>query len=1187
MITTTVFYREPQTNYNQIIYQDTGASTKRTLDRSLNSGLFQLSKSKISDPYPRFHGIRFSFDDGNEIVNEDFIIWGDIVELEAKGSNKRWTHTISIIEPTKLHERIFVSSKTFSRNRDGSAIYTMFDVLVQLREVARFEREDVLVNQEELFHIPTEVQSILQRIDAPKLFFVKPTLRESINGLLSYIDATYEIDINNNIILRFFNKRKNEIIDIGTFDDEMKITIGDYYSTELDVIAENMVDDKVPLLGIEPDDVSRHNINLFANYENSQNPIVQVRNLLGTIGDSADSPDRTVLPVSANYGDAYECISDGFAEPTTGLTLNSGDVVVYSLNFWGISQSEYGISSSIGSYFRSEDVILGDTNMILKLSQNLKLYEIDKVYISVTTEGLIPNYQETAECTEFFVTDAKYAELPNSDNVVTPNEPVSRQNAVIANLYEDTVTNFGKEWGVFGLNRTIDNMVTAIASRDSSDPRGNLGGTFGDIGGLGNYDNDQVLFTFIYRPLVPKMRITAARTDVSEINVRTSVRENQDENIVSIQNYGNNLISKANRTATEDLIVTETILSLDKLKKRGDFISGTDYILTEVEKVIWPEFLKVKYTFNKLFNKLNEFIGLESRRRQFELLPNVTADRLLNYTEYLQVFPNDETYENGTIFSDFAIERIIESLLFNRGDNRVRGVVLESDEFNIDPSELYNYTEGDTAGIYLPVFPTGAANSLLFTFSMEDTISAGNRIQEDDGVVVKRAVSYKDENGLLTNMTVKFVNYLDFDWKNEDGTMDVESYRDSSKNSPAVILENINQGGRMIEYGSKEYRLNMDIAERLASFTQQLQLLGYKNHIGIGNQWAKLSQLILDLPGPNLYLYTSDEEYDMQEDKKIKIDAVQVGLIKDYANLINKQIVLNASGISAVNTKSSWAIGDNNKELLIWVNQKTYGSITKLSFKAFNKRPDVIDNPAVIPPIQLEEVTSFLNTDLDVDILLKPTLVFEQSFDLNTDLDVTVFTKDTVVYQQTFNLNSDLDTSIFIRAFTNMFVSETFTINTDLDVTLITKPNIVFAQTFNLNTDLDVVLNVRAIQNIELSESFNLNTDLEFSGVQKEFDWVSVESGPVVGDATCDSSGDVGNVKSTTQSNVCVFEASGQGYFSTVDETDPIPTCTEGATYTLCEWNSVEKKYECQDYEGVITDVTNYFECQLTSTNIT
>lgn len=949
MITTTVKYREAGSDVDTLISHDTGNSIRTTLDNSLNDGRFVISKTKRQEPYPRWDKVLFEFtDDITPIPNtysKGFYIFGDLPNIEAKGSDKRWNHEMILIEPTKIHERYFVDTKAFSRNKDGSAIYTMYDVLVILQDLAYFEREDIFLGKEKVFIIPTSVQTILERIDAPQLFFKETTLREAIDGLLAFIDATYELDIDRNITLRFFNEKKGEITEIGDFDDELRIAIGDYYQTELDVIAVNVVNDKVlvPTAG-QIAGVNRHTIHSFANRQNSQNrgPATPLSQDLGTFGSVGSTTGGALPGYSLHYRNHYTCDTFDYTDPTTGILFTIGDKAVWNGDQWLKAPDNFlGIVSGVGTYFRSEDVILGDTNMVIQLNENLNIYEIEDVYISVTTtDGSDDNKPQTANMTDFVKTDAQYAKLGN-DTVFDDGSP-NKQNTVTYDIGGNQIKGFGQSWGILGIQRTLDNLIKSLYKR----------GDFTDGIGLqlDEFTNDQVMFTVTYRPIVPKMRIKAARTNTEDINIYSALRENQSENIISAQNYGGQLLAKANRLGNEEWFATQTVIDLSKLYRRG-YVTSDGFIVTVVEIVMYPEFLKVKYTLVKDFNRLSEFIGLAGRRRQYELKPEDAVDRFMNYTEYLQVIPGAQPFENDTIFSDFAIDRILESLIFTYGDNTVRGVIIESDEFDIDVTKLKNYTAGDTAGIYLPVFKTGTHKSLVFNFSFQDTLSAGDRLETVDDAESHIAVPYTNINGFLISARFKFVNYLNPKWLNPDGlTLDYGKYRNDAKNAPAIILENVNLDGNQVVYGNGEYRIDKDVADRL-SFTQQLQFSGVKRQVGIGNEWARLCQLILDLPGPTLYFYidTTNEQYTDLEDKKVKISASKLGPIEDYAayDQVNKQFKLNSTGIAATLTSKSWAIGDNDGNLWLWVNQvgvNEFTNTTILSFKGLNKKTELIYN---------------------------------------------------------------------------------------------------------------------------------------------------------------------------------------------------------------------------------------------------
>jgi hypothetical protein len=273
---------------------------------------------------------------------------------------------------------------------------------------------------------------------------------------------------------------------------------------------------------------------------------------------------------------------------------------------------------------------------------------------------------------------------------------------------------------------------------------------------------------------------------------------------------------------------------------------------------------------------------------------------------------------------------------------------------------VYSYYVADKderVGIYLPVFATGAAKSLIFSFAFDDTLIAGDRVHVDEDVNVvgqianediysRRGVPYTDVNGKLNKARFKLINYVNPSWAFtvEGGeAVDFDRHFGDSKNAPAVLLGNVNRGGNYKEYSNVEIPIFKDLAERIG-VTKQLQLLGYKRTIIVGNEWARLSNLIIDLPGPNLYLYVSDEFYHMNEDVKIKQTAIQSGSMLNVSELVDNKLKIIGNGLIAINGRKSWAIGDSSRNLWLAVNQFTNDYIDVLSFKGLKKPKNMISN---------------------------------------------------------------------------------------------------------------------------------------------------------------------------------------------------------------------------------------------------
>lgn len=121
-------------------------------------------------------------------------------------------------------------------------------------------------------------------------------------------------------------------------------------------------------------------------------------------------------------------------------------------------------------------------------------------------------------------------------------------------------------------------------------------------------------------------------------------------------------------------------------------------------------------------------------------------------------------------------------------------------------------------------------------------------------------------------------------------------------------------------------------------------------------------------------------------------------------------------------------------------------------------------------------------------------------------------------------------------------------------------------------TDSEYVLSASASGLSDLSASCSISVP------PPAVEWVQITSG-TPDTNQCLYVTDEGNIKSEDVQD-CVFQQDGATYTSPINRTSTQPTCSEGASYTVCLPDG-QGAYVCQDYEGTITTVTYYYECQL------
>ena len=117
-------------NYTVTIYEKDLTTTVKPdmlaetikLDESLDSAVMTIPRLNRKEAFKRFSRVRLSVagSDGSG-KNTDYLIYSTKRELGQKGTNKKYNHTLALIEPIKWLEKFIVGSLTFTQ-RIGSDI---------------------------------------------------------------------------------------------------------------------------------------------------------------------------------------------------------------------------------------------------------------------------------------------------------------------------------------------------------------------------------------------------------------------------------------------------------------------------------------------------------------------------------------------------------------------------------------------------------------------------------------------------------------------------------------------------------------------------------------------------------------------------------------------------------------------------------------------------------------------------------------------------------------------------------------------------------------------------------------------------------------------------------------------------------------------------------------------------------
>lgn len=542
-IATKVYYKNPLSAKEEIDVA-TGVMVIKRFDERLDESVLKIPFSTQQKAYQPFHKIYIESDDGVSTREEVFYILNDSVELRDK-EETYFTHTIALVELTKKHERYLLGNKQFSRKKSGAAYYSIYSCLMILKQI--IEHEYLMEN---IFSIPEDIKSILERIDAPEISMTEVTLRQAINEVLKVIDSTYRLLDNGDIELVRYNEIKERLDEIK-FEDYAAAVDGEYSGTHI-----------------------------FSNVRNiTSSPIIYVSTGPGnTLTEQKVSSFPTIL----NKPGSSDIVSGSSFRPPTGSTIRN------------------------------------ESNLEIILVGELPINKIDQVYFS----GIVG---ARFDMTSYVFTKTEYEALPSTSNKSDLKTGKYKQNAVFYEIGGNKITGWGIDYSTFfgSLSTVIKNIFYSATGFDYSGS------------GVLSIDNSQVLV--IYTPLVKETLLKITRTDIAGNDLIGGFISNQSTRNTEVKATSKKLQGQIDRLGNEEQYISKNYTSLNEIKNLGDVISESHGIISEIELTYQNEFISVRYTIVKNFNKLSEFIGTSSAIREFNVPIANLQTRNVVRTEYCEI----------------------------------------------------------------------------------------------------------------------------------------------------------------------------------------------------------------------------------------------------------------------------------------------------------------------------------------------------------------------------------------------------------------------------------------------------------------------------------------------------------------------------------------------------------------------
>ncbi len=276
-----------------------------------------------------------------------------------------------------------------------------------------------------------------------------------------------------------------------------------------------------------------------------------------------------------------------------------------------------------------------------------------------------------------------------------------------------------------------------------------------------NYNsiNDAVKLAFqvSYLPIQSARIKTTKQTVIG--GLPRELAYNQTANAIETRYYGENLKGAVARLGNVEKTYTYHLAFMWQIPKVG-LLFDDDYYISSVSVEYLPLYISCTIGLSKDFNRLSEYVGINSNKRMWQVSEKQSIERQSVYRAYIKVSENTTT--NAT---NLTVDEIAESL-FNtkRGDDSTVAAppislcVLRPKDYNKNPIKDYK--------LAMSVASVSMGNTMTFSCRCKDNYSAGQKIlpqKNADGTVTGTwavDVPFGDYYGRAYYLDFEFLRFL-------------------------------------------------------------------------------------------------------------------------------------------------------------------------------------------------------------------------------------------------------------------------------------------------------------------------------------------------------------------------------------------------------------------------------------------
>lgn len=439
-----------------------------------------------------------------------------------------------------------------------------------------------------------------------------------------------------------------------------------------------------------------------------------------------------------------------------------------------------------------------------------------------------------------------------------------------------------------------------------------------------------------YIPISSKTKLRARKA--AETTQEYIQPFNQRAELNAVSAFGKNMYLTAQKTGTPEIKVVKNYKKLADIPPIGALVrhNGKLYRLVVNSYHLYNTvFIQVTHTLSENWENRSKHIAVNQKYRNWNI-PQDILWRNLYWEDYLICSSEEPTQSTkGSLPIAYAMG------LFNKNPNINKTISYMA----------WIFKDNSYKGVVCPISTYGTANSLVFTATFKDALSAG--LSKVDEHYCEEAL-YCKKNGELDFATVILtsdigVGYYNFEEGEYSGiNATVDQLNKQSDLYPKI--ENIDQGAKgnapKDEIFREDFRILKDAGEAL-KFTYQVHIMPSVADIGkiiIGNKFAELNPLIKrwETADKGLKVVYLTKYLRDGEDKLLTANIAEEKALEDYAGDFGfigddgLPIIESDYGFITINKITNenikaWAVVDKNNNLIIGRNDTNVNIYFKCS----------------------------------------------------------------------------------------------------------------------------------------------------------------------------------------------------------------------------------------------------------------